>query len=302
LCKGKNPHDLICDGPLRKQCGADLVSYDEAPCADHALCTSDGSLVSCACEPYYYGDGETMCVKEADNCVLTPCQHAGLCNDDAPNAHTCDCTGLDWKGANCEIKIDDCAGKPCQNAGQCIDDHLSYSCDCHGTGFEGTTCTQNVNECAASNACADAYPCEDQTPWYTCRGQFPDWDVSAPINLVADVAKGLVTDMVTGLVWQRLINLPSQTDWSGAKAHCDGLVLAGYDDWRMPTVAEYASIFDYSKAETVDTDLFGSWTLNILWTASPQAKAPGKHWTVYPRTGYMFPETADLTTFVRCVR
>lgn len=61
-----------------------------------------------------------------------------------------------------------------------------------------------------------------------------------------DNGDGTVTDNTTGLTWQQS---PENIGWSyeGAETYCDDLVLAGYDDWRMPTLKELFSISDFSK-------------------------------------------------------
>jgi hypothetical protein len=37
-------------------------------------------------------------------------------------------------------------------------------------------------------------------------------------------------------------------DWAGALAFCEGLVLAGHDDWRLPNAKELQSIVDYTRS------------------------------------------------------
>ena len=61
-----------------------------------------------------------------------------------------------------------------------------------------------------------------------------------------DNGDGTVTDEVTGLMWQQT---PSSNDysWEEAKSYCEGLELAGYDDWRMPSLKELFSISDFSS-------------------------------------------------------
>src|SRR5262245_28544364 len=49
---------------------------------------------------------------------------------------------------------------------------------------------------------------------------------------------GVVCDEVTGLLWQREVDSTAVYIRSEASAYCDGLELAGYDDWRLPTRIE----------------------------------------------------------------
>jgi hypothetical protein len=68
----------------------------------------------------------------------------------------------------------------------------------------------------------------------------------------------VVLDIGTGLMWQGCPGGRSGSDCSeGNKIDlsveeltlgvCDSLLLAGYDDWRLPSVHELISIVDYSK-------------------------------------------------------
>jgi len=56
-----------------------------------------------------------------------------------------------------------------------------------------------------------------------------------------DNGDGTVTDLHTGLMWQRTPSFEHYT-WAGAVVYAEDLRLAGYDDWRMPTIKELYSI------------------------------------------------------------
>lgn len=59
-----------------------------------------------------------------------------------------------------------------------------------------------------------------------------------------DEAGGVVTDKITGLMWQRTTGRAS---FDEATCTCTKLVLAGYTDWRLPSFAELVTIVDYAK-------------------------------------------------------
>jgi len=95
-----------------------------------------------------------------------------------------------------------------------------------------------------------------------------------------DNGDGTVTDNVTGLVWAQELS-DSSMPWSEASSYCESLELAGYDDWRLPTVKELWSIRDFSRGwPWVDTDYFylvgdgsdqrqqHSWTSNLYLVES----------------------------------
>lgn len=61
---------------------------------------------------------------------------------------------------------------------------------------------------------------------------------------LADNCDGTITDHTTGLQWQRGSS-PSYCRWYDAQAYIDHLndiTFAGYHDWRLPTVEEFASL------------------------------------------------------------
>ena len=59
-----------------------------------------------------------------------------------------------------------------------------------------------------------------------------------------DNGDGTVTDLVTGLMWQRDPGVKMTFD--EAIAGADAFSLAGYDDWRLPTIKELYSLIDFT--------------------------------------------------------
>ena len=84
----------------------------------------------------------------------------------------------------------------------------------------------------------------------------------------------VIVDRVTGLEWQRALSA-EQFSWSDALAYCDALVLAGYEDWRLPSRIELVSIVDFTRSyPAVDSDVFSAAPTSTFWTASPVAGVP----------------------------
>ena len=71
-----------------------------------------------------------------------------------------------------------------------------------------------------------------------------------------DNGDGTITDNVTGLMWQQTPSLDHYS-WQQAVDTCESLELAGYDDWRIPSLKELFSISDFSQGwPYLDTTYF----------------------------------------------
>ncbi|MEA2003061.1 MAG: DUF1566 domain-containing protein [Actinomycetota bacterium] len=63
----------------------------------------------------------------------------------------------------------------------------------------------------------------------------------------ADNGDGTVTDLNTGLMWQQ--EPGEKVSHGDAVVGADSLVLAGYDDWRLPSIKELYSLIDFSGVD-----------------------------------------------------
>lgn len=89
---------------------------------------------------------------------------------------------------------------------------------------------------------------------------------------------GTVTDILTGLMWEQ--QAASDKNWEGALSYCEGLSLAGYDDWRLPSMNELKSIVDYKKTNpSIDKMAFSDAVGNTYWSAT-------SHW-VYTDSAWL---------------
>jgi len=68
------------------------------------------------------------------------------------------------------------------------------------------------------------------------------------INNFSDNLDGTVSDSATGLMWAER-DSGKGLDWEEALAYSENFALAGYSDWRLPTIKELNSIVDYSKCQ-----------------------------------------------------
>ena len=88
-----------------------------------------------------------------------------------------------------------------------------------------------------------------------CYGQDGNYLAGAEMSFTKN-GDGTVTDNNSGLMWQEI---PTSQDftYADAQAYCDSLNLAGYDDWRVPTLKELFSIANFSVGwPYIDLDVF----------------------------------------------
>jgi hypothetical protein len=138
------------------------------------------------------------------------------------------------------------------------------------------------------------------------------------INDFVDNGDGTVTDLATGLMWSQ-DDSGVGMDWEAALAYAEGSELAGYDDWRLPSVKELQSILDYSKSPNaidsddlgpaIDMDFFNITALasgttaydpdyGYFWTSTSayqNARSPGYYYAWYVAFGTAVDPAGDDT-------
>lgn len=153
--------------------------------------------------------------------------------------------------------------------------------------------------CARRGEAPVPAPAEPWALWPMPNARLPglphphDYDTGVP---------DVVTDRVTGLMWERLV--PNQFfTFESAATHCASLALAGQHDWRLPSRIELVSLIDTTRTQpSIDMAAFPGTPLDWFWTASRAADDPRAAWYVYFYFGY--PKTDDVASrfSVRCVR
>jgi hypothetical protein len=114
---------------------------------------------------------------------------------------------------------------------------------------------------------------------------------------------GVVLDRVTGLSWQQVVDPNSYTK-SSANAYCGALMLAGYGDWRLPSVLELMSIVDMTQVSpAIDAVAFPNTPPLPFWSSQNEVGNSGLGWYVYFKNGgaYGGNDVSDPQR-VRCVR
>ena len=86
---------------------------------------------------------------------------------------------------------------------------------------------------------------------------------------VKDNGNGTMTDKNTKLMWQQ--GKGGQLQWKSAISYCEGLSLAGYNDWRLPSIDELKSIIDIG----IDKTYFPNASSSEYWSSTQYNKGGG---------------------------
>jgi hypothetical protein len=230
----------------------------------------------------------------------------------------------------------------------CGDGTIDPDEDCDGTNLGGASCVDVPGYASGTLACgpgcrfdvsgcdAGAFPASGQTTCYSttgvvvaCAGTGQDGEKQAGANLAyQDNGDGTVTDLNTGLTWEKLSDDGSVHDrdavftFANAQTHVaalNGMSFAGHTDWRLPNVRELLSLVHYGVANPAimtsafHTNCFGGCTvLNCSctaflnhWSSTSSTNLPGSAFTVNFTDGTVgvFTKTGVGNTFaVRAVR
>jgi hypothetical protein len=233
-----------------------------------------------------------------------------LCSDGTKNGSE-QCDGLDLGGASCNS--------------------LGYTMG--GTLGCTAACQYDISPCCQGDS-QDGPATGQTTCWNTagtvipCAGTGHDGDVQAGAALAyADNGDGTVTDLNTGLMWEKKSDDGSIHDkdttytWDDAFAvHVAGLnsgTFAGHADWRVPNVKELVSIVNYAipyPGPIVDA-AFNTGCAPVCtvttcsctqpqpyWSSTTYPGSPNFAWFVYFFDGGTVPNTKITTYSVRGVR
>ncbi len=124
----------------------------------------------------------------------------------------------------------------------------------------------------------------------------------------------VVKDNFTGLMWQGCAAGQNGSDcsngsasgytWEIALAFCKGLSFAGYDDWRLPNIAELNSIVDLTTVSpSIVEGVFPGTPCSSFWSSSSGADGQSGAWTLYFDNGEVAGNVGKIWNGnIRCVR
>jgi hypothetical protein len=293
LCDDSNPCTLdSCD--KNKGCFHD-AKKDCTPCKDKAVC-DDGNV----CTDDVCGNG--ACVWEV---TTSACSDGNACTDDDI------CLNGSCKPG---------ATKICTDDNPCTVDSCDPTTGCKTIKVaDQTPCTNDGSKWCQAGACVCGIGLEevpidvDGVKMTACAALGPVWGNRpiTPVNVYSVQTlfqQKVVNDSQTKLMWQQ--TAPSSTfDWAAAKSYCDGLLYAGYADWRLPSVHELASLVDYTIPYTatnpkpaIDTAAFPGAKAADYLTASSSAGSSTLVWLVGFNATTVNPYDITFAQNVRCVR
>ncbi len=112
----------------------------------------------------------------------------------------------------------------------------------------------------------------------------------------------IVTDNVSKLMWQdEYDNAIITRTWKEAETYCHELRLGKYDDWRLPSSDEFASLIDESLYPHIDP-IFRYKVMDIYWTATPYIHEKDAVWVVFFQYGSRGYQNKNKQFHLRCVR
>jgi hypothetical protein len=113
--------------------------------------------------------------------------------------------------------------------------------------------------------------------------------VSWPAPRFVDYGNGIITDNLTGLMWEQAPEAVTKS-WSDALAYAAGLTLGEYSDWRLPNRNELRSLVDYGSAYNTSSLGWQGFSQlqadNYYWTSTTYAPATGSAWVVFIEEGH----------------
>lgn len=230
-----------------------------------------GTCVDAGCAPGYAYCGGSDCLPES----ATSCGAGCAVCPEPPSSGFATCSA-----GVCAIE---CGGGFVPCSGDCV--RLSTTANCGACGVA----------CGAADRCHDG-GCAD-TEWTL-------WPI--PVDPKGDAlyqsATDTVTDVVTGLTWQRAVP-PSALSRDDARDYCAGLGLAD-GSWRLPTLVELESLVDLTRSSSagVNPTAFPSTPTSFFWSSTPYVFNVSYGWAVFFGNGPSSFQLATSAYRVRCVR
>jgi len=231
-----------------------LCTYPGPDCddtnADVNPGVTEGSVGDPTCSDGLDNDCDGTVDLDDPGCI--PCEDDDGDGYGDPASESCTYPELDCDDSNEDVSPD---------AEEVCDNHIDDDCDgltdeedpaCGGAGL-----LPDTGQTACYDDNGDQISCPSSGASF--YGQDAQYAGIQPNH--GDNGDGTVTDNVTGLTWQQTPQ-DMGLSWQDAVDYCESLELAGYGDWRMPTLKELFSISDFSQGwpylDTTHFDMAGT--------------------------------------------
>ncbi len=91
------------------------------------------------------------------------------------------------------------------------------------------------------------------------------------------------------LMWQKPLELTE--NWEGALSYCENLEYAGFSDWRLPSINELFTLYDYenSKFAVEQSDRPWNWDWGGLWSSTTKVRGKDEAYR-FSTGGFVFTE------------
>lgn len=155
----------------------------------------------------------------------------------------------------------------------------------------------------APPGCQPGFVAIDVDGQLVCAADVPLWGVK-PLKQEGSFTAngdGTVSDAKSLLMWQTSSTAATYTH-AEAEAQCQAATTGGHSDWRLPTVAEWLSIIDYSQLYPALTKAFSVTQTTGFWAANANAGQANTHWYVWLNYGYTATSAPGTKEHVLCVR
>lgn len=123
----------------------------------------------------------------------------------------------------------------------------------------------------------------------------------ATAGTLVDNGNGTISDQGTHLMWQKQDDGTTRI-WTVAITYCEGLSLAGYTDWRLPTMKELMSIEDKTKINPAINSMYFTNPQTNYWSSTTYTTDTTSAWLVDFSNGYTNHYGKTGGYYVRCVR
>lgn len=171
--------------------------------------------------------------------------------------------------------------------------------------FDATPCAQPQALPTDCTQCSAGFVAVASNAGSVCAPDFPMWGPRPDSPLASwfvDKGNATVTDSHSGRTWVKASS-PIAVQWAAANGYCAGLDVAGYTDWRLPSLAELQTLRDIAAAPPTAVTALAATPKEFFWTASPvSAAAKPAYWTLFFNGGFTAFSEATASHYVRCVR